>query len=117
MLERRRSERKQLTVKVAYTTVDEVFSEFTRDINEGGLFIETEKPCPPGTSVNLHFNLPGGDETIVATGLVVRVSPGDAGTAPGMGIEFDELGDAARQEINTLIRSLRSTHQPARDRD
>ena len=42
--DRRRSARAELTVRIDYSTVDEIFSEFTRDINEGGLFIETEKP-------------------------------------------------------------------------
>jgi len=106
--ERRRSPRSDLTVRVDYSTIDELFSEFTRDINEGGLFIETEKPSPAGTSVTLHFNLPGGEGAVVATGTVVRVQPGSPGTAPGMGIEFDELDGSARQQINGLIRSLRN---------
>jgi hypothetical protein len=42
--ERRRSNRAEMVVHIDYATVDELFSEFTRDINEGGLFIETEKP-------------------------------------------------------------------------
>jgi len=106
--ERRRTARSDLTVRVDYSTIDELFSEFTRDINEGGLFIETGKPCPPGTVVTLQFNLPGGHEAVVAKGLVVRINPGDAATPPGMGIEFDELDDSARLQINALIRSLRS---------
>ena len=35
--ERRRFGRSDLLVQVEYSTVDEIFSEFTRDINEGGL--------------------------------------------------------------------------------
>ena len=83
--ERRRSERAGLIVRVDYSTIDELFSEFTRDINEGGLFIETEKPRPAGTEVALHFNLPGSDRTVTTTGTVVRVCDGLDGSTSGMG--------------------------------
>lgn len=111
-VERRRSDRAHLTVRVDYSTIDELFSEFTRDINEGGLFIETEKPRPAGTEVSLHFNLPGSDESVKTTGIVVRVSDGSEGDVPGMGIEFEELPPEARGRINQLIRGLRSTPPP-----
>ena len=62
--DRRRAERAELIVRVDYATVDEIFSEFTRDINEGGLFIETEKPQPTGTEVTMQFSLPGSEETL-----------------------------------------------------
>jgi len=106
--ERRRSERAELIVRVDYATVDELFSEFTRDINEGGLFIETEKQRPLGTEVCLHFNLPGSARAIRTSGTVVRLSDGSDGDAPGMGIEFDDLPPDARGHIDQIIRSLRS---------
>lgn len=105
--ERRRSDRAELIVRVDYSTIDELFSEFTRDINEGGLFIETEKPRPPGTEVSLYFNLPGSDRTVKTSGTVVRVCDGSDGRTPGMGIEFEELPQDARAHINQVIRALR----------
>ena len=47
--ERRRFDRTALVVRVEYSTVDDLFSEFTHDINEGGVFIETSDPQPIGT--------------------------------------------------------------------
>ena len=41
-VERRRSERAPVTVRIEYATVDALFSDFTRDINEGGIFVETD---------------------------------------------------------------------------
>jgi uncharacterized protein (TIGR02266 family) len=107
-VERRRSQRAELIVRVDYSTIDELFSEFTRDVNEGGLFIETEKPRPAGTEVALHFNLPGSDRTVKTNGTVVRVSDGLDGSTPGMGIEFEDLPPEARQHINQIIQALRS---------
>ncbi len=107
--ERRRARRSALTVRIDYATVDEIFSEFTRDINEGGLFIETEKPHLPGTEVSMQFHLPGSDEVVETVGRVVRVSSGSSGAAPGMGIEFDELHPEDRKKIDRIVRALRAS--------
>jgi uncharacterized protein (TIGR02266 family) len=107
--ERRRANRSGLTVRIDYATVDEIFSEFTRDINEGGLFIETEKPHLPGTEVSMQFHLPGSDDVVETVGRVVRVSRGDAGAPPGMGIEFDELDPDDRKKIDLIVRALRAS--------
>jgi uncharacterized protein (TIGR02266 family) len=104
----RRAGRACVTVRIDYSTVDEMFSEFTRDINEGGLFIETEKPHQPGTEVSMQFYLPGSQEVLQTLGRVVRVSSGNLGVCSGMGIEFDELTQADRVKIDRIVRALRS---------
>jgi len=107
--ERRKSERVNLLVRVTYQSVDELFSEFSRNINEGGLFIETDAPKELGTSLKLQFMLPGGDDVIEVDGIVVRVSNGDEDRGvPGMGIEFGDLNSDARESIDQLIRRLRT---------
>lgn len=106
--DRRRALRAELIVRVDYATVDEIFSEFTRDINEGGLFIETDKPRPVGTEVTMHFNLPGSSDSIRTIGTVVRTSFGDDSTPPGMGIEFDDLTREASTHIDAIVRALRT---------
>ena len=106
--ERRRTNRVGVTVRIDYGTVDELFSEFTRDINEGGLFIETEKLQQPGTEVSMQFHLPGSDEVLRTLGRVVRVANGAAGVPAGIGIEFDELTPEDRQKIDRIVRALRS---------
>ncbi len=106
--ERRRAPRADVTLRIEYATVDELFSEFTRDINEGGLFVETEKLQPPGTEVALQFRLPGSDEVLTTLGRVVRVSQGKSGVPSGMGIEFDELTPDDRERIDRIVRTLRT---------
>ena len=106
--DRRRANRARVTVRVDYATVDEMFSEFTRDINEGGLFIETEKPHQAGTEVSMQFHLPGSAEVLQTLGRVVRVSHGGS-TPAGMGIEFDELTPDDRVKIDRIVRALRSS--------
>ena len=105
--ERRRAERIDLVVRVDYKTVDELFSEFARNINEGGMFVETETPPEPGSPVALQFRIPGSEEPIAVMGRVVRTSLGDLQEPPGMGIEFENLDSQSRELINQLVRSLR----------
>ena len=106
--ERRHAMRASVTVRIDYATVDEMFSEFTRDINEGGVFIETEKPHQAGTEVSMQFHLPGTGEVLHTIGRVVRVSSGNLTAPAGMGIEFDELTSADRSKIDKIVRALRS---------
>jgi type IV pilus assembly protein PilZ len=111
-IERRSSPRADIVVRVNYQTVDSLFSEFARNINDGGIFVETETPQPVGTNIELEFKLPGADRPIEVVGNVVRSigadQAGPDGTV-GMGIEFENLDSEVRQQINEIIKKLRST--------
>jgi len=115
--ERRRSDRVDLVVRVDYKTVDELFSEFARNINEGGLFIETETPPAIGSEVALQFSIPGSDQPLQVIGRVVRASPGDRGEPPGMGIEFENLDNQSQDLIDELVRNLRVVRAPSDEPD
>ena len=110
--ERRTSSRVDLLVRVDYKTVDELFSEFARNINEGGLFVETEQPPPLGDPIALQFSIPGAAEPVQAMGRVVRVTDGSGHEPPGMGIQFDKLDGPAQELVNDLVRSLRARPAP-----
>ncbi len=105
---RRRADRAGVTVRIDYATIDEIFSEFTRDISEGGVFIETDKPHQLGTEVSMQFQLSGGREVLQTLGRVVRVRTGTEASPPGMGIEFDELTSDDRSKIDRIVRALRA---------
>lgn len=107
VIERRRSVRAPVTVRVEYATVDALFSEFARDINEGGLFIETEEPLPLETPIHLQFRLPGSAEPVRARGRVVWTSPPETQGRTGMGVEFDGLAPEDLRRIDALIQRLR----------
>lgn len=106
-VERRNSARVGLVARVNYKTVDDLFSEFARNINEGGLFIETEEPPEIGAAIALEFQIPETDSPIQLQGRVVRISDGLSHEPPGMGVQFEDLDSEARSTINELIRGLR----------
>ncbi len=105
-VERRRAPRAPVTVRVEYATVDALFSEFSRNVNEGGIFIATDQPLDLEERVVLSFRLPASDRPIKVAGRVAWVDT--EGDAPGMGIEFDALDAEARQAIDALVRDLRA---------
>ncbi len=105
--DRRHSERENLKIPVDYSAVDAFFSEFTTNINEGGMFIETETPPPLDAMVQLQVRLPDLERPIKLGGRVAWVSDGKAGSPPGMGIEFQGLTPELRGTINDLVRRLR----------
>jgi type IV pilus assembly protein PilZ len=110
-IERRISPRADFVVRVNYQTVDSLFSEFARNINDGGIFVETDAPQPIGTNVELEFKLPGADQPIEVVGNVVRsISTDQIGSdgVSGMAIEFENLDSDVRQQINEIIKKLRS---------
>jgi uncharacterized protein (TIGR02266 family) len=107
-VERRRSERAPVTVRIEYSTVDALFSDFTRNINEGGIFVETDEAIPLEEKVELKLRLPGSSEVVHARGRVVRVDPATETSAAGIAIEFDQLDGDARDTINRAVRSLRN---------
>jgi type IV pilus assembly protein PilZ len=110
-IERRASPRAEFVVRVNYQTVDSLFSEFARNINDGGIFVETDTPQPIGASVELEFKLPGADQPIEVIGNVVRsisIDQVESDGVAGMGIEFENLDSDVRQQINEIIQKLRS---------
>jgi type IV pilus assembly protein PilZ len=110
-VERRLSERAPVTVRVDYSTVDAMFSEFTRNINEGGLFIESETPLTLDEQVHLQFRLPGIEDPFKLSGRVAWVREGGVDGPPGMGVEFESLDEEARQRIDELVQGLRVDRQ------
>jgi len=106
-VERRKTRRAPLVVRVAYSTIDALFSEFTRNVNEGGLFIETDNPPPTDTRVSLQFKLPGSDVPIQARGRVAWVQAPGTDEPAGMGVEFESLGSDARARIDEIVRGLK----------
>jgi type IV pilus assembly protein PilZ len=112
-IERRASPRAEIVVRVNYQNVDSLFSEFARNINDGGIFIETDTPQPAGTNIELEFKLPGGNLPIEVVGNVVRsvsTDQAESDGVAGMAIEFENLGSDARQQINEIIQKLRSNN-------
>ena len=102
---RRRAVRKPIRLMVEYESTEDFLVDYTANISVGGMFIVTDRPLPKGTLLRMSFRLPGGEETIEATGQVRwAVQPSSSEPMrPGMGVSFEELGDLDRARVQALL--------------
>ncbi len=86
--------------------------DYSSDLSEGGVLIQTENPLPVGTYVNLKFRLPNAIKLIEITGEVVWSHPyipgqTDLNLIPGMGVKFLDISETAKIYIETFVMSER----------
>ncbi len=81
--------------RIEYATEQELEADYVANLSQGGAFVRTSRPSPPGTRLALSMRLPGGDELSVAA--VVAMVNDD-----GMGVRF-ELDDETRRRLAAAI--------------
>src|SRR5512138_2796555 len=97
-------------IPVAYRSVGSFLTDWATNISQGGLFINTRKPLPVGTSVKILVQLPGASFPFELQGRVTRVTEYDnhANMVPGMGVEFLNVDDAKRRELDAFVERLKA---------
>ncbi len=105
----RRFRRQLLRVLVDYHAEGAPHCEYATTLGAGGLFIETEAPLAPGTTLRVRFRLPGGAALHAIDGRVTwRHRPGDTRAGEvrscGMGVEFTDAhaASALARELELL---------------
>jgi uncharacterized protein (TIGR02266 family) len=102
----RRWERADVNVAVVCRGRDEAIRDFARKLGAGGMFVETRRPKPVGSRVELSFNLPGFDQPVELAGTVTWIREVDPPRAGGMGIAFVGVEEHLRAQIDRLVRSV-----------
>jgi type IV pilus assembly protein PilZ len=107
--DKRRAVRLHHEIPVAYRSVGTFLTDWATNISQGGLFINTRKPFPVGTEVRILIQLPGAALPHHLNGRVKRVSEFDnhANQVPGMAVEFTDLGESQRRELEAFVERLR----------
>jgi type IV pilus assembly protein PilZ len=83
---------------------DHYLFEYSTNLSQSGIFIQTDDPLEPGTLVQLQFTLP--DAHLIRTrGEVMWVNEDDE-VEPGMGIKFMGLSLEDRERILTAIKKI-----------
>lgn len=100
-------EKKRLPIKlqVTYGAVEGPAKTFTKDINEEGLFLFTDKPLPETSQVHMLVTVPGKAQPLSLVGKVSHTILAHDDEPPGMGIVFD-ITDAQREELHDVIAEL-----------
>jgi uncharacterized protein (TIGR02266 family) len=109
---KRRYLRLKTQIQVDYTLDDEVELLYSTNISEGGLFLETVNPFPPGTKLLLRFNLPDSDKIIEVVGEVVykveEIFDIEEWDLPGMGIRFMAVNPEDAKLIREFIENRKT---------
>lgn len=98
--------RVRMQVKIDFSSDNNFYSGFSTNLSDGGVFIATVKRVPIGTSMDLHFRLPTGDG-IEVQGIVRWVREVDdrfPENMPGLGVQFVNLAEKAKEAIAAFVR-------------
>ena len=101
----RSSPRVQLKTEVDFHSDSNIYSGFSTDVADGGLFLATLNLLPVGSTVTVKFSIPGAGE-VEAKGEVRWVRALDERAPymfPGMGIRFVELSPTSRELITAFV--------------
>ncbi|MCX5743069.1 MAG: PilZ domain-containing protein [Proteobacteria bacterium] len=100
----RGTRRLPLRLAVTYGAVEGPAKTFTKDINEEGVFLLTDKPLPETSQIHMLVTVPGQAQPLSLMGKVTHtVTPHDE--QPGMGVVFD-LDDGQRAQLVQVVKDL-----------
>lgn len=92
-----------IQIDVTCTGETGTFAASTRNLTAGGLFLETERPLPPDTRLELVLALPGSGEEVKASGRVVHAVPYVGCEPAGVGVAFTALEETARIRLVAFL--------------
>ena len=105
LLNKRHKNRLPIKLQVTYGAVEGPAKTFTKDINEEGVFLFTDKPLPETSQIHMLVTVPGKPQPLSLMGKVSHtILPHDE-EPPGMGIVFD-LDEAQREHLIAVIKEL-----------
>ncbi len=106
--DRRGAGRVPVRMEVEYADKRDFVTDYTANMNLGGMFIRTESPLPMGTRFHLRFRVHGRSEPIDTTATVRWTQPVTAGGPlyAGMGVQFDALAEADEDAVYAMLESF-----------
>ncbi len=104
--EDRSGRRVPIQLLVDYKADGNYLFDFCKDLGTGGVFIQTNKPLPTGSAIDLTFTIPDSKETLIAKGTVIWVQ-GAVGErkdlVPGMGVQFKGFSGEQRRLLEEFV--------------
>lgn len=105
LLNLREKRRLPIRLEVTYGAVEGPATTYTKDINEQGVFLFTDKPLPEMSQVHMLLTVPGRSAPVSLVGVVSHTIVVSDEEPPGMGIVFD-LDDNQREALRAVIKEL-----------
>jgi Tfp pilus assembly protein PilZ len=100
-------EKRRLPVRLAvtYGAIEGPAATFTKDLNEEGVFLFTDKPLPETSQVHMLLTIPDRPQPLSLVGRVSHTILPQDDEPPGMGIIF-ELDDTQRATLGAVVQLL-----------
>lgn len=105
LLNLREKRRLPVRLPVTYGAIEGPANTFTKDINEEGVFLFTDKPLPETSQIHMLVAIPGKPQPLSLMGKVSHTIVPQDDEPPGMGIVF-ELDEPQRADLLAVIREL-----------
>lgn len=105
LLNLREKRRLPIRLQVTYGAVEGPANTFTKDINEEGVFLFTDKPLPETSQIHMLVAIPGKAQPLSLVGKVSHTIVAQDEEPPGMGIVFD-LDATQREHLRSVMREL-----------
>ncbi len=105
LLNLREKRRLPIRLQVTYGAIEGPANTFTKDINEEGVFLFTDKPLPETSQIHMLVAIPGRAQPLSVMGKVSHTILAQDEEPPGMGIVF-ELDDALRADLIAIVKEL-----------
>ena len=105
-VEGRVDQRVPIQLLVDYKADGSYLFDFCRDLGTGGVFIQTNKPLPTGSDIDLTFTIPDSKETLNTKGTVIWAQQPVAGRkdlVPGMGVQFSGFSGEQRRLLEGFV--------------
>lgn len=104
--EGRGGRRVPIQLLVDYKSGGNYLFDFCKDLGTGGVFIQTDKPLPMGSPIDLTFTIPDSKETLMTKGTVIWVQAPVADRkdlTPGMGVQFSGFSGDQRRLLEEFV--------------
>jgi len=105
LLNLREKRRLPIRLSVTYGAIEGPANTFTKDINEEGVFLFTDKPLPETSQIHMLVTVPGKAQPLSLMGKVSHTIVEQDDEPPGMGIVFD-LDEAQRADLIAIVKEL-----------
>ena len=100
---KRESPRIATNIEIKFREKGSFLRSYMLNVNNGGLFLKTDKPLALGAEVTMDIRLPYDLETMNIEGRVVWTNPKSTAFPAGMGIQFTKLLSEHQEKIKIYV--------------
>ena len=100
---KRESPRIATNIEIKFREKGSFVRSYMLNVNNGGLFLKTEKPLVIDAEVTMRIQLPDDQEIMSVEGRVVWTNKKSKAFPSGMGIQFTEIMPEHKEKIKSFV--------------